>query len=241
MDLVFIREVTGMIDYRAIYQRQGELYDQLVTREDYRGNLLEALLKIHPFSGAFALDLGAGTGRLTRILGGYVEHMIAIDISGHMLEVAGGHLREAGVKNCSLTVADNRRLPVIDNSADISLAGWSIGHCISWYADSWRQQVIRIIQEMERVVRKRGTIVVIETLGTGRSTPAPPTSGLARFYGLLENEWGFQMTWVRTDYSFRSLSEAIKLSRFFFGDELAERVAREELTILPECTGIWWK
>ncbi len=230
-----------MIEYRAIYQNQGELYDQLVSREDYNGNLLEALLKIHPFKGAFALDLGAGTGRLTRLVNDEVEHLIAIDLSGHMLDVASGRLEQARARNYSLAVADIRRLPLRDDSADISLAGWSIGHCLSWYANSWQAPVNGIIQEMGRVLRSRGTIVIIETLGTGRSSPKPPTSRLAQYYELLENEWGFQSTWIRTDYAFRSVSEAIRLSGFFFGDELAQRVEQEELTILPECTGIWWK
>jgi ubiquinone/menaquinone biosynthesis C-methylase UbiE len=230
-----------MIDYRAIYQGQGELYDQLVNREDYMGNLLPALLDIHPIEGVKVVDLGTGSGRVTRMLSTRAKHIVAIDISAHMLDIANSRLMETGAHRYSLSVADYRHIPFKDDSVDITLAGWSIGHCISWCADSWQQQVNRVIEEMERVVWSRGKIVIIETMGTGRSSPKPPTMGLARYYELLENEWGFHTTWVRTDYAFRSLSEAIKLSRFFFGDELAQRVEREELTILPECTGIWWK
>ncbi|GEM_PF-6658666 len=29
--------------------------------------------------------------------------------------------------------------------------------------------------------------------------------------------------------------------RFFFGDDLADRILRDRLIILPECTGIWWR
>jgi len=36
-----------------------------------------------------------------------------------------------------------------------------------------------------------------------------------------------------------SLDEADRLTRFFFGDELADRVRRENWLILPEDTGIW--
>lgn len=230
-----------MINYRAIYQSQGELYDRLVDREDYRGNLLPALLDIHPFKETYAFDLGAGSGRLARLLSPHTKRITSFDISEHMLEVANIRLVETSAQNFSLSVADNRSLPLKDDSGDIALAGWSIGHSVSWYGDEWRSQVIMIIQEMKRVVRSGGTILIIETLGTGRSSPEPPTSGLAHYYELLENELDFQNTWVRTDYAFLSLSEAIALSRFFFGDELAKRVEREELTILPECTGIWWK
>jgi hypothetical protein len=36
------------------------------------------------------------------------------------------------------------------------------------------------------------------------------------------------------------LSEAEKLTRFFFGEELARAVRWNNWIILPECTGIWW-
>jgi hypothetical protein len=52
---------------------------------------------------------------------------------------------------------------------------------------------------------------------------------------------GFDSKWVRTDYKFDSIEEAIELSRFFFGDELGDRVERHHWVILPECTGVWWR
>jgi len=50
----------------------------------------------------------------------------------------------------------------------------------------------------------------------------------------------FSRVRIRTDYRFASLPEAEDLTRFFFGDGLADRVADEALVVLPECTGIWW-
>jgi hypothetical protein len=54
------------IDYREIYSRRAEEYDRLVTREDYRGNILQGLAAIRPLSGLKVVELGAGTGRLGR-------------------------------------------------------------------------------------------------------------------------------------------------------------------------------
>ena len=39
---------------------------------------------------------------------------------------------------------------------------------------------------------------------------------------------------------FESLAEAEELARFFFGDDMADKVLEEKWVILPECTGIWW-
>jgi hypothetical protein len=84
-------------------------------------------------------------------------------------------------------------------------------------------------------------MIILETLGTGRESPEPPNEGLARYYNRLENEQGFSHSWIRTDYKFESVDEADKLTRFFFGDELADHILTEKITVLPECTGIWWK
>jgi len=58
---------------------------------------------------------------------------------------------------------------------------------------------------------------------------------------MLERELGFSATTIRTDYQFESVGDAVELTQFFFGDDLAQRVEQERLTILPECTGIWWR
>jgi len=50
----------------------------------------------------------------------------------------------------------------------------------------------------------------------------------------------FSRVRIRTGYRFESLAEAEDLTRFFFGDALADRAASEGLVILPECTGMWW-
>ena len=52
---------------------------------------------------------------------------------------------------------------------------------------------------------------------------------------------GFAATTIRTDYRFESLVEAETLTRFFFGDGLADQVVEKNWRILPEWTGIWWK
>ena len=101
------------------------------------------------------------------------------------------------------------------------------------------KKLAKAITEMFRVLRPGGTAIILETLGTGNETPAPPNDGLAQFYEILENEYGFALTTLRTDYRFDSPAEGQALLRFFFGDELADRIVVEQLTILPECTGVW--
>ena len=230
-----------MTDYQHIYTHQADQYDRLVAAEDYQGGILAALQRVRPLAGLDVVELGAGTGRLTRLLAPLVRSIHAFDASAAMLQVAAQTLEGVGRGNWKVGVADNRRLPVADGVADLSIAGWSFGHSVSWYPDTWRAEIGGMLAEMRRVLRPGGTMVILETLGTGRETPQPPHAGLAAYYSWLEHEQGFHREWLRTDYEFASLDEADELTRFFFGDELADRVRREGLVRLPECTGLWWK
>jgi ubiquinone/menaquinone biosynthesis C-methylase UbiE len=230
-----------MIDYYKIYQTQADQYDALVSYEDHQGHLLPALTEIRSLEAISAVELGAGTGRFTRLLAPYAAHIVAIDISMHMLEVAKRRLMSDGSKNNSLVQADHRFLPIADGQADVAIAGWSFGHLIGWHPDNWHHQIELAVSEMGRILRVGGTAIILETLGTGQRNPAPPTAGLSEYYAYLEDERGFSKKWIRTDYRFPSVSEAEKLTSFFFGEELANRVAKENSAIVPECTGIWWK
>jgi ubiquinone/menaquinone biosynthesis C-methylase UbiE len=224
-------------DYREIYSKRAREYDLLVAREDYGRNLWPALCWIRPFEGLDVVELGAGTGRLTLMLAAVARRIWAFDLSPHMLEAARVNLSRTGRSNWRLGVADNRRLPVGDRSADVAIAGWSLGHFAGWYPETWREEIGQALAGMRRALRPGGTLILIETLGTGEERPRPPDEGLAAYYGLLEGEYGFSSTWIRTDYRFQTLEEAVALIRFFFGDPLAGRVADEGLTILPESPG----
>jgi ubiquinone/menaquinone biosynthesis C-methylase UbiE len=236
-----VKTVGGSVpDYQEIYQTQAGKYDLLVSREDYQKNILRALDQVRPLDGLDVIELGAGSGRLTCMLAPIVRAILALDVSQHMLDVAIAKLEKTGLQNWRVAVADNRSLPVADRIADVSIAGWSLGHSTSWHAQTWHDEIGQVLAHMKRGLRPGGTVIILETLGTGWETPHPPTDALAAYYEFLEEEHGFSSTWIRTDYRFTSPSEAEDLTRFFFGDELADGVASEHLAILPECTGIWW-
>jgi ubiquinone/menaquinone biosynthesis C-methylase UbiE len=228
-----------MPDHKEIYNKQARQYDLLVSREDYQKNIFRALNQVRPLDGLDVIEFGAGTGRLTCMMAPVVKTILAFDASQHMLDAAMAKL-EDNLQNWRVAVADNRNLPVGDRIADVSMAGWSFCYFTSWRAETWRDEIGQALAQMKRVLRPSGTAIILETLGTGWEKPHPPTHALAAYYSFLEEEHGFSSTWIRTDYRFKSLSEAEELTRFFFGDELADRVAREGLVILPECTGIWW-
>jgi len=230
-----------MDHFQHIYQHEAERYERLIAREDQRGNLFATLMEIHPFSGVRVAEFGAGTGRLTRILSVLAKHIAAFDASPPMLREGQRVLEETGQTNWSLAVADNRAIPLADASAEMAIEGWSFGHVIGWYRDSWQRELDSMLGEMVRVLQPGGTAILIETMGTGVREPQPPSAGLATMYAYIEERHGFSYRWIRTDYQFASVEEADELIRFFFGDEMADRTIAGKNVLVPECSGIWWK
>lgn len=228
-----------MTDFERIYREQADDYQALVEREDHEQNLLPALKRIRPPDNLDIVDLGAGTGRLAVMLAPFARTMTAFDLSPHMLAVAKRRLRQKGLRHWSTGVADHRALPLEDAGMDIAVAGWSIVYTVVWHQRTWQRELSRALQEMRRVLRPDGTLMIIETLGTGETSPHPPDD-LLEYFDFLEQA-GFQSTWIRTDYQFKSREEAKRLTRFFFGEEMIENLISEDPVILPECTGIWWQ
>jgi SAM-dependent methyltransferase len=226
-------------EYKKIYHNEAQRYEALVSREDYQGNILPALLEINELDGRVIVEPGAGTGRLTKLLAPRVSFVYGFDISPAMLAVAREELARTEARNWALAVADHAHLPLPPNSADVIISGWSLCYLALDQPEPWREPLRAVFSRFEEILRPGGTIIILETMGTGHTTPNPPDF-MGDYFGFLE-ELGFSSTWIRTDYRFESPEEAQALSRFFFGDELGDQVARSRSAVLPECTGIWWK
>ena len=221
-----------------IYKTEGDKYEALIAREDYQGNILKSLREITDLDNRLVLDLGAGTGRLACMLAPYVSRIRAFDISDEMLRVCKQKFTASGLSNWQVDIADHRQLPVPDQSADLVVSGWSVSYLAVWNPDTWREEMEKWLGEMKRVLRPGSFIVLFESLGTGNESPIK-LDHLKDFYPWLD-EVGFRSKWIRTDYKFESVAEAEELSRFFFGDELGDKVRDKKWVILPECTGVWW-
>jgi len=223
-----------------IYKNEGDQYEALIAREDFQANILRALHEILTLDDLVVYDIGAGTGRLACLLAPQVARVRAFDVSEEMLRVCRQKLLISGLNNWQVDLADHRQLPVEDHSADLIVSGWSVSYlAVSDSEGTWHIQLEKWMTEMKRVLKPDGMIVLFESLGTGNEAPIQ-LKHLKDFYSWLD-ETGFQQKWIRTDYKFDSLEEAKYLSRFFFGNELGDKVNQNNWVILPECTGVWWK
>lgn len=224
---------------RSIYQSEGDRYQALIDREDYLENIPRAIDGIIQVEGLDILDLGAGTGRLTLMLAPRARSIHAFDASSEMLRVCRERLVAAGLSNWQADVADHRKLPLPDHSADLAVSGWSVSYLAVWNQDSGQAELDQWFDEMKRVLRPNGMILLLESLGTGNETPVRLEHVEPAYQWLEKNS--FETRWIRTDYKFESVEEAADLAGFFFGADMANQIRERQSLILPECTGIWWK
>jgi ubiquinone/menaquinone biosynthesis C-methylase UbiE len=224
--------------YQRIYHERPDAYERLVSAEDCEGALFKALEAALPVERAQAVDVGAGTGRVTRLLRGLgVGKVFAFDAAAPMVAHGRGlFLADEGVE---WAVGDALQIPRDSESAQVVTAGWVFGHFTSWYAEDWERRVDLAVAEMKRVVTPGGAVVVFETLGTGVDAPAPPHPRLAAYYARLEQVHGFVGQVLRTDYAFGSVEEAAHVCGAFFGDAMAERIVQRGWARVPEFTGMW--
>lgn len=227
--------------YEDVYLNKAVQYEQLISKEDYQHNIQKAISGIRNLAGLDVVDSGAGTGRLACMYAPIARSITALDVSQAMLDVATQRLKAIGLNNWHVELADHRKLPLSDASADVVLSGWSVVYTVVWpKGDSiWQSELKLALKEMQRILKPGGTLIILETMGTGTESPNPPADLLAYFDYLKQD--GFSSTWFRTDYKFESYEEARRLSSFFFGDEIVSKIQVGQSVILPECTGIWWK
>ncbi|GAA4838441.1 hypothetical protein GCM10023310_15280 [Paenibacillus vulneris] len=225
-----------MPNHSVIYEQQADQYHLMISKQK---PLLPTIEELISLEGLDILDMGAGSGRFTVELAAKAKSIVAADASEAMLKVAAERLKDAGFTHWRTIAADHRSLPLADDSVDFIIAGWTVCYLTNADVPDAMGNLRKILAEMRRVLRPNGTILILETMGTGEEQPNPPEF-LKAYYDALVQDYGFNHKWIRTDYTFENLQQAEQLAGFFFGDAMAKRVVERNWIQLPECAGMWW-
>ncbi len=225
-----------MVEHENVYKNESERYHALVSFEDYQHILTRSIRDIIPADQSI-LESGAGTGRVTKILLPIARNLVSFDLSLPMLTMAKSVSWSDKPEFRGYAVADHRHMPVPGNQFDWVISGWSVCYLVSWQGNQWKKEVCHALKEFLRILSPNGQILIIETLGTGKTSPEPPPH-LEEYLNFLDAV-GFQRKWIRTDYQFPDMQTARDLTEFFFGQEMLSAIDNQKQPILPECTGIW--
>jgi precorrin-6B methylase 2 len=223
-----------------IYKKYATEYDKLVTAEDYQNNLTEELLNKIEWDKKIVYEAGIGTGRLSKIYIDKIEKLYGFDREAHMLNRCKKNLKKYAEK-IVLNVGENENLPLVKNKAHIFIEGWSFGHTIVENNNDIQSTTVKLLNNINQITTDNSVKILIETLGTNVKDPEINNTDLIEFYSLLEEEYAFVKTIVKTDYKFNDYREAAQIMGFFFGEEMKDKVLESKSAVVPEYTGIWIK
>ena len=226
-------------DYDALFADNAEKYDRFVAAEDYEGNLLRTLKQIGHLNREQAVaDLGSGTGRIAFVVAPIVRHVYGIEPVAGMRAVADSKKRKLDVKNVDFLSGEHKDIPLPDNSVDLIIEGWSFPAAYYSSYSEWHAEFEAIVLEMKRILRPKGSVILIETMGSLHIWEEAPAQTNV-LYDYFEKELGLKKAIIRTDYKFCNKEDAVDLGTFFFGDEVGAEIQEIGEPIVPEATAIW--
>jgi len=223
---------------KEIYDFHSIEYDELVTKEDYQNNLKNYLLNNFDFKNKSIIELGAGTGRLTKIYAKDSKNISIYDRSSHMMDKAKLNLKEFS-ESIKFGICDNLNINEIKEKADIILEGWSFGHTAIDKFETITDTIKELIDNCKSMLNSGGTIIIIETLGTNYNKPTETSPALSKLFSILENSYNFKRYVLRTDYKFDSEEDAKRVTSYFFGEKFAKNLKNAKNGIVKEYTGVW--
>jgi SAM-dependent methyltransferase len=97
------------------------------------------------------VETACGPGLIARAMAPRVKAVVGIDLTPTMVEKARADAAEAGVENVSFEVGDATALPIEDDSLDGAITRFSLHHIPG---------PIRVLEEMKRVVKPGGYVIV---------------------------------------------------------------------------------
>ncbi|TMR89650.1 class I SAM-dependent methyltransferase [Nonomuraea basaltis] len=135
-------------DLARVFDRVADAYD--AGRPSYPDEMYRAVIELSgvDLDGATTVDIGAGTGILTRALRARGSHVIAVDPGAGMLTRLMSR-SGSGTPAVAAVQGDGNALPLGDGVADL------VTYAQSWH---WLDPVVSI-SEARRVLRRRGAIV----------------------------------------------------------------------------------
>jgi ubiquinone/menaquinone biosynthesis C-methylase UbiE len=109
------------------------------------------------------LDVACGAAYATEQIAPRVRQVVGLDLTPDLLAVGDARLRDAGVSNVLLLEGNAAALPFVDASFDVVFCRSALHHFRSPRA---------IVQEMARVCRSQGRVVVMDMVA-----PSPDVRG----------------------------------------------------------------
>lgn len=205
------REIGPYIAWEILYRKEPDLYERLIAAECIHPEVLRRLPRVHT-----AIEIAAGTGRLTTVLTERAAHVIAVEPAAPMRSILAAKLSERSITNVSVRSGFFQELGLADASAEVVIS------CSSFTADPAHGGQAGL-HEMTRVATPGGKIVLVW----------PTDVDWLRARGFRYESFEGEMA-----ADFGSLDEAVELAKIFYPHATDEIVARNSARVPYELLGM---
>ncbi len=135
---------------------QLELFDLMAQAIDPEQRLQEAMQAVAPIEDRVLLDVGAGVGDRTIIYARLASHVYALEPDPTAKPILQGRIKSSKLTNITVVPASAEAIPLDDNCVDVAYATWA------YFFGAGSEPGL---QEVQRVVRPGGDILVVQNYG----------------------------------------------------------------------------
>lgn len=207
-----------------IYKKKSKIYEVFSLSQDQPNKITNFLIPL--IKNKIVLDLGCGTGKFIPKLAHLSKFYWAIDNSTSQLKIAENKARK--IKNIKIIKASAENIPIESNSIDVILSIWFVG---SVHNLRLRK---KIISETHRVIKKNGSIYLIEN-NTGGEYKNLVEGKMGKEKTKIKLKWlgnhGFgKISSFKTYFEFKSIKSARKTFEGIFGEKIASKINKKRIS-----------
>jgi ubiquinone/menaquinone biosynthesis C-methylase UbiE len=197
-----------------VYKNKTKEYDEFSKAEDFPKKIDRFMFS--KIKNKIVLDVGCGSGKYAKIFGPSTKKYFALDISKEQLKMAKKNVGNS--KKVKFIHSSAEKIPLPDESIDIVFSSWAIS------VMKKRKIQKKALQEIERVLTKKGVAFIIENNSTGEYEiiRKHPKQTQAR------NKWmekqGYKPKQIKTYFKFKNLEDAKDVIRSFYGKSIANKL-----------------
>lgn len=142
----------GLTAGSSFYYHKNSIYEKFSKAEDFPQIIVDHLKPL--LADKIILDLGCGTGKYLKIFSQICKKLYGLDLSSEQLGIAQKKVENK--PHINLIQCSAETIPLKENSVDIIVACWFLGTILDLKKRS------KILNEMTRVLKKGGKIVLVE-------------------------------------------------------------------------------
>lgn len=202
------------------YYEENDIYEVFSLAEDYPNKIYKSLLP--EIKNKVVLDLGCGTGKFMEKFYKDTIKYYGLDLSNQQLNIAKKKVKGNKVE---FICCSAEKIPLEDNSIDVIISTWVLGTILE---EDRRKEVIK---EMRRVLKKNGSIYLVENDIGGEFEEIrnryPDIRRTKLYNDSLENNGFNCYNKFETEFKFASKEQAQNVFSNIWGNQIGNKVSDE--------------